>query len=63
MFILFQPLQWRYIEVKQIKHNKNIKKVKTNKKKISKHSEGRKVANNPGGWREIQKDLSEEMSI
>lgn len=34
MFILFQPLQWRYIEVKQIKHNKNIKKVKTNKKKF-----------------------------
>ena len=48
MFILFQPMQWRYIEVKQIKHNKNIKKVKT-KKKFSKHSEGRKVANNLGG--------------
>jgi len=62
MFILFQPMQWRYTEVKQIKHNKNIKKVKT-KKKFSKHSEGRKVANNLGGWREIQKDLSEEMSI
>ena len=43
-FILFQPQQRRYIEAKQIKHNKNIKRIKT--KKLSNHSEGRKAANN-----------------